>query len=101
VSTAGLGFASVYYGRRAEMGADLKQIRREARATVERYRQSGVVMTDAQARTMEEEIEQALIRAWAEQRVRQMASAQIVESLRSVRRTIDRIAPVVLQTLGS
>jgi hypothetical protein len=83
------------------MGADLKQIRQEAQATVERYRQAGALLTDAQARAMELEVEQALIRAWAEHRVRQMASTQLAGPLKAVRNTFDKIVPAILHTVGS
>lgn len=84
-----------------EMGADRERIQQEARAIVERYRQSGESITEAQTRSLEREIERALVMSWASQRVRQMTGAQISGQLRAVRQTIDRIAPAILRSLES
>lgn len=75
------------------MGSIIKTFREEAQAAVARYRQNGAILTEAESHAMEREIQDALVRAWAGQRVFQMATSQTREPLKAIRKKLNQIVP--------
>jgi predicted nuclease with TOPRIM domain len=83
------------------MGNIIKAFRGQAQALVARYRQRGVILSELEARELEREIQNALVRAWAGQRVSQMAASQIREPLKSIRKKLDQLVPEIERVVRS
>jgi hypothetical protein len=66
----------------------------DAQDLVARYRRAGGQLTEEQARQLEAELEQAMITAWAENRVRQMVDSRLKGPLKSVNKLLEDLVSV-------